>query len=176
VDGLCRKKNVTLEELSEYIDLQSFIDFYIVQELMGQTEINFKSVYMSRSVGGKLKMGPVWDFDWAVNGPYLTEYKNVNLDRTEGLCSGNNFFGNLYSGSKEFRKALSDRYLEVRDRLKAAIDCVRQEKAILEKAAEKDRIRWHLIHFNADFELRSDEVLNWVDKRLSWMDKAFVYG
>lgn len=174
VDALCRKKNVTLSELSEYLDIESFMDFYIVQELMGQTEINFKSVYMSRAVGGKLKMGPIWDFDWSVNGPYLTEYKNVNIDRIEGLCSGDNFFGNLYKGSHEFRAALSRRYLEIRDGLKAAIDTVDSEKDILRSAIKKDKIRWHLFHFDADFDARSDEVIDWVSRRLLWMDKAFV--
>lgn len=174
VDSLTRKKNVTVSELSEYIDLQSFIDYYIVEELMGQTEINYKSVYMSKAVGGKLKMGPVWDFDWAVNGPYLTEYKNVNIDRIEGLCSGDNFFGNLYHNSPEFRRALSERYLEVRDSLSKAIDAVKSEKALIENAAKRDKIRWHLFHFNADFEERSSEVINWVENRLLWLDKAFT--
>ncbi len=174
VDALTRKKNVALAELSEYIDIRSLIDFYIVEELMGQTEINYKSVFMSKSVDGKLKMGPVWDFDWAVNGPYLTKYKNINIDRIEGLCSGDNFFGNLYRGSPEFKAALSERYLEIRPRLQTAIDTVAAEKEMLDKATQKDKLRWHLIHFNADFEERSDEVIDWVSRRLLWMDKAFA--
>jgi spore coat protein CotH len=44
VDNLVRKDGVTIAELSEYIDVESFIDFYIVQELMGQIELNWKSV------------------------------------------------------------------------------------------------------------------------------------
>lgn len=176
VDALTAKKNVTVEELSEYIDLQSFMDFYIVQELMGQTEINFKSVYMSKEIGGKLKMGPIWDFDWSVNGPYLTKYRNVNAERFEGLCSGDNFFGRLYYGSPEFRRALSDRYLEVRDKLAEAIDRVAEEKEVLSLAVKKDKLRWHVFHFKADFEERSDEVIEWLHKRLLWMDEAFVYA
>ena len=174
VDKLCRKKNVTLAELSEYIDVDSFIDYYIVQELMGQSEIDFKSVYMSKAVDGKLKMGPVWDYDWAVNGPYLTKYKNINIDRTEGLYSGNNWFACLYKNSPEFKEALSKRYSEVREGFYEVLKTVSEEKDILSKAVKKDKIRWHLFHFKADFVERSDEVIDWLEKRLSWMDKAFI--
>ncbi len=174
VAELTKRKNVTLGQLSEYIDVESFIDFYVVQELMGQSEIDFKSVYMSKSVGGKLKMGPVWDFDWSVNGPYFTKYKNINKDRSEYLFSGDNFFAGLYHGSPEFRTALSERYSEIRDGLIEAINTVESEKTMLEKAAEKDKLRWHLFHFDADFEERSDEVIEWVRRRLTWIDGDFI--
>ncbi len=175
VDGLCRKKNVTVAELSEYIDLESFIDYYIVQELMGQTDMDddAKSVYMSKSSSGKLKMGPVWDFDWAVNGPYFGQYKNKYLDKTEGLRSKINWFSSLYNNSPEFRAALAERYLEIRDVLEATIDAVASEKDAIVNAVERDRIFWHRTHEDHDFEKRFDEVIDWVSRRLLWMDKAF---
>ncbi len=174
VDALTRKSGVTLSELAEYIDIQSFMDYYIIEELMGQTEINFKSVYMSKAVGEKMKMGPIWDFDWSVGGPYLTKYKNINIDRIEGFCSGDNFFGNLYKGSPEFRSALSDRFAEIEDKLSDAIDRVEAEKALIAKAVRKDKIRWHLLHIDADFEERSDEVLDWVRRRILWMNSEII--
>ena len=52
-------------EYEEYIDLDSFVDWWIVHELTGNTETKHpKSVYMHKDRGSRLIAGPVWDFDW----------------------------------------------------------------------------------------------------------------
>ena len=49
------------------IDVDSFIDYWIVYEVMGNHELgNPGSVYSSWDRGGKLMAGPCWDFDWGV--------------------------------------------------------------------------------------------------------------
>ena len=49
------------------IDVESFIDYWIVFEVMGNHELgNPGSVYFHMSEGGKLKAGPCWDFDWGI--------------------------------------------------------------------------------------------------------------
>ena len=174
VDNLCKKDSVTIAELSEYIDVQSFIDFYLVQEIMGQNEINYKSVYMHKVVGEKMKMGPIWDFDYSVNGPYFTNDKNMTADKTDGLRSAGNWFAALYNNSPEFRTSLSARYLELRDGFITALNKVYAERAIIEKAAVKDRIRWHMFHFDANYEKRSAEVVEWVKARIECLDKLFI--
>lgn len=50
----------------EYLDIESCIDWWFVQELMTCWEGEHpKSVYFSKDLNGKMKMGPVWDYDWA---------------------------------------------------------------------------------------------------------------
>lgn len=55
------------ETYTETIDLDSWAKFYLVNELMGNGEIEWpKSCYLTYSVADdRLKAGPVWDFDWA---------------------------------------------------------------------------------------------------------------
>ncbi|MCM1042437.1 MAG: CotH kinase family protein [Bacteroides sp.] len=55
------------ETYAETIDLDSWIKFYLVNELMYNPELKHpKSCYLTYSVtDNKLKAGPVWDFDWA---------------------------------------------------------------------------------------------------------------
>ncbi|MEI6132121.1 MAG: CotH kinase family protein [Bacillota bacterium] len=46
------------------IDYKSFNDWFIVEELFKNLDSGFfASCFMHKDVGGKLKMGPVWDFD-----------------------------------------------------------------------------------------------------------------
>lgn len=52
----------------KYLDVKSFIDYFLVNELSRNNDGFKKSVFFYKdkySNGGKLKAGPVWDFDWA---------------------------------------------------------------------------------------------------------------
>ena len=49
------------------IDVDSFIDYWIVFEVMGNHELgNPGSVYYHCKKDGKLQAGPCWDFDWGI--------------------------------------------------------------------------------------------------------------
>lgn len=176
VDALVRKNGVTMAELSEYLDMNSFIDFYIVQELMGQIEVNWKSVYMSKAVGEKLKMGPVWDFDWSVTGPHAWwTARDRYADDYTGLRSSGNWFAALYYGSPEFRVALAERWQEVRPKISEALNSIEAEKEKISLAAKKDWYKWHGFSFTGDFDECYDEVFEWCRGRMDWLDTAFDY-
>jgi hypothetical protein len=52
----------------KYLDVESFIDYFIVNEVSRNNDGFKKSVFFHKdknSNGGKLHAGPVWDFDWA---------------------------------------------------------------------------------------------------------------
>ena len=175
-DALCRKKGVTLAELSEYIDVDSFIDFYLVQEAMGQMEINWKSVYMSRAVGEKMKMGPVWDFDWSVTGPHVWHTaKDVKKQSCSGLRSNGNWFDALLKNSPEFRLAVEERWASARGKLLESIDKVESEWINIEQAAKKDWYRWHVLDVYASPKSSHAEVIEWCRGRIAWLDTEFNY-
>ena len=141
---------------------------------MGQLEINWKSVYMSKSVDGKLKMGPVWDFDWSVTGPHADfKYKEIYKDNCEGFRSYDNWFISLYNGSPEFRLALEARWTEVRPLILSELEAVKAEKSTIERAAVKDWYRWFSFRSKGSFSEYYDEVFEWVGGRVLWLDGAF---
>lgn len=52
----------------KYLDVNSFIDYFLVNEVSRNNDGFKKSVFFHKnknSLGGKMKAGPVWDFDWA---------------------------------------------------------------------------------------------------------------
>jgi hypothetical protein len=54
------------EGWQKYIDMESFVDWYLINEIAKNNDAAFySSCYMSLRRGGKLKMGPLWDFDIA---------------------------------------------------------------------------------------------------------------
>jgi hypothetical protein len=89
-----------------YIDLDSFIDYYIVNEISkNQDAASFSSIYFSYVPGEKIKMGPVWDYDLA--------FGNVNYSTAE-FPEG--FW--IKSGSPWYKRMFEDDYFKdaVRER------------------------------------------------------------
>lgn len=77
------------EAAYELLDINSVIDYFLVQELTFNNEYKHpKSVYMYMDGDGKLTAGPVWDFDWqtfiipdqvrAYGGNYVDQLRNVD--------------------------------------------------------------------------------------------------
>lgn len=60
---------------SAYIDVDSFVDYYILMEFLCINDMMSYSTYMYKDVNGKLTMGPLWDFNNALNN-----YLNINYD------------------------------------------------------------------------------------------------
>ena len=51
----------------QYIDIDSFVDYFIINEFLGNYDAGNNSTYMYKELGGKLKIGPVWDYDGAMD-------------------------------------------------------------------------------------------------------------
>lgn len=93
---------------NDLIDIQSLVNFLIVQNLTLNKEINYpRSVYVYKEDGGKYNFGPIWDFDSAFGYNHsirnhfvldgaLLEYENNNY--------GALFFNQLLQ-NKEIKKA-----------------------------------------------------------------------
>lgn len=65
VEELLYGENPEAEDVFDYIDLNSYVDWYLVHVIALNYEASHpKSCYMHKDRGGKLIAGPVWDFDW----------------------------------------------------------------------------------------------------------------
>ncbi|PKK94892.1 MAG: hypothetical protein CVV60_04110 [Tenericutes bacterium HGW-Tenericutes-5] len=101
------------EDYSLYIDEASFIDWFIVSEVMKNVDSGYSSVYFHKDAGGLLKMGPVWDFDLSSgNYGHLQEDLRGPIGWYTPRPDKNVFFMYLleYEG---FKTALKQRWNEV---------------------------------------------------------------
>ncbi|MEP7267643.1 MAG: CotH kinase family protein [Saprospiraceae bacterium] len=74
-----------IDGYARYIDVPSFIDYFILGEVSRSVDAYKKSKFFYKDVdskGGKIVSGPPWDFDWA--------YKNI----PEGNNQFNCYYGN----------------------------------------------------------------------------------
>ena len=103
-DNLLKNTSAGYTEAYKNIDIYSFADMLLVYELAMNSEMAHpKSAYMYIDGGGKLRGGPVWDFDWT-SFPNNTNIKNnfdSSWDRsyTQSLMATKSHQYNKYSSS-----------------------------------------------------------------------------
>lgn len=102
----------------KYIDVDSWVDFYVIQEFLINTDMCSRSTYLYKEAGWKLKMGPVWDFNNCLDN-YLEGSNNVegfyfteNRIWYEMLMKDEYFVNKVIKRYKELRKTyLNEEYL-----------------------------------------------------------------
>ena len=60
-----------------YIDVDNWIDYFLIQEIAKNVDVGWGSVFMVKETGGKLKHMPHWDFDLAFGNADYIDYGPV---------------------------------------------------------------------------------------------------
>lgn len=107
-------KTYRLNEYSKYIDVKSFVDFYIVAEIFKAVDFNYSSTrfYMK---DGVVYAGPVWDVDLSSGNASPNFYKGYYEDGksyTQLFCTEMKWY-NLLFKSDEFIALVNERYNEM---------------------------------------------------------------
>lgn len=174
-----------------YIDLRSFIDFMIVNEISKNVDGYRISTFLHKeraSEGGKLKAGPLWDFNLAwgnanyCQGGWTSGWEIYFNDVCGGGGDLNNpFWWNRLVEDPEYTHALNCRWQELRmttlhtDSIIAFID---EMEIYLEDAADRNFQRWPVLgtyvwpnNFIGDtYAEEMDYLRDWATERLEWMD------
>ena len=141
---------VCWSEIERLIDVTSYIDWWLINELVCNGEIiHPKSSYMYKKRGGKLYAGPVWDFDY---GTFRRGGKSLIL-----LSS---LYYKYFFAYPEFRLAVKERWAGVKDVL-ADVDGYILEQAGLIKASNELNISiWPITQtVNYDEKMTFDEAV-----------------
>lgn len=116
-------------DYEEYIDTDSFCDWIIIHELTRNLDSCFRrSCFITKDKGGKLKMGPIWDFDLAFGNFIMdnVDYQHwvtVGADYEDAYITVN--WCNYLMNDKNFREKLRSRWFEVRGKLMdTAMSCI----------------------------------------------------
>lgn len=125
-----------------YINVDSFINYHVINEFFGNYDAGLHSTYAYKDLTGKLTMGPVWDYDGAMDNasPWV-----LNTDATAFQTSS--WFDTLIRDEK-YCKKLVERYNNLRKGILSDeyIDNYFDETvAYLGKAIERDNLVWGYI-------------------------------
>lgn len=170
--------NFTDEEegYRKYIDTDSFVEWYLINEIAKNNDAAFySSCYMHMERGGKLKMGPLWDFDWAFGGTYIH-----GNDKPEGFWIRDNasWYTRLFQDpaftaqvKSRFQEIYADRQ-KIYDRIDLKADLIshwitednRKWGSIIESPTSKQEV------VDAYMEY-VDELRIWIEARLKWLNE-----
>ena len=121
-----------------WLDEDSFIDYWIVFEVMGNHELgNPGSVYMHKDRNGKLVAGPCWDFDWGV-----LSYKTSPHAKT-GLVNGKAIWYARLMEDPAFKSRLKARFEELLPVLQTIPDYMDECERLLSASAKLNFAMWN---------------------------------
>ena len=81
--------------LCDLIDVKSFAENYIIEELFHNSDVGFSSFYMYKEKNGKLYAGPVWDFDMSAGLYFDTISDNFFDPEKHYACNANKWYAGL---------------------------------------------------------------------------------
>ncbi len=133
---------------TDYIDLNSFVDFLLINELSKNSDGYKLSTYMHKdreSKGGKLIAGPIWDFD-----------QTYGASR---VCSNDDFEGWTYLQNQEDCEDLESMPMWWR--------------AMMEDTVFQNRLACRWSAFRSTF-LHLDSLGNWIDTQVDFIAEPIL--
>lgn len=155
-----------------FIDRDSFIDWYLIEELLANTDSGFYSsckLYKPRS--GPLHMGPIWDFDLSLGRQFGTDAQRdpqQPYTRTGATWYQRLFEDPAFVDAAGARWAALKADLVGADPIAGFIDA---QHARIVYAARRDRDTWGRAVTGID---TPEELKAWLTRRMTWMDTQFA--
>ena len=157
-------------EYADYMDLASFVDWWFVYELSMNSEPSQpKSSYMHKDRLGKLKAGPVWDFDWATFRP--SQASSYQIDNAI-------YYGRLFS-DPTFVALVKERWTQQKSGFDGIEAYIRSVAAKVKASNEIDKAMWPMSansagSVNGDKDMTFDEaverMISAYNAKLAWLD------
>jgi len=150
-------------DYAAYLDIDSFIDWYFVFELVnGGGAIAPKDVYMHKDRGGVIKAGPVWDFDW---GTFRTDRK--------GLYHSNSVYYPYLLKDPVFVARLKEKWAEEKPEFGKVLAHIDETAPLIARSAERNRLMWPIDGSYASRKVNADETLTF-DQACARLRKAYA--
>jgi len=160
---------------AELIDVPSLINYLLVNEIVRNRELYHpKSVFLYKDTDQKMKMGPLWDFDWGFgySGSGFIYFENEQdlIFYGQGLGSpteaGRAFFNQFFK-DPVFRQAYRDRWNEIKGKLSDIDQFVDGYALYLDKSAMYDQKLWNN---GLDFQEQIRKTKTWLNERIEFLD------
>ena len=169
--------NTEIRTYTDYIDLSSFVDFFIINEVCRNVDGYRLSTYLYKDRGGKLKMGPIWDLnigydtggrvpwdDWVIN---YNEFVNQDAWMVP-------FWWPRLMEDPIFRSALKARWTELRPNVlntAELLDMVDQTANYLidNGAIIRNYSIWDA-GLGVNYDASIESLKSYLETRTQWMD------
>ena len=188
-DYMCKADTAitTLDGYEKYINVDTFIDWFLVHELTYNLDSCFRrSCYITKPSLCRLEMGPVWDFDLAFgnmykDNPKYDDWATIGSNDSDSYIRLTWF--NYLMTDEDFRSKARARWDEMRDTMvKTALGTVDSYKPLVTPSAEENFGIWNTLNIANGFQPSSmknvttylDQILyvrKFINSRAKWIDE-----
>ena len=158
-----------------YIDVPSFINYYIIQEITKNPDGNVrKSTYLTKEKGKPLEMYHVWDFDITLGNCDYT-----NFEKPEGWQMRYVKWYNQLFFDPAFKKAVVDRWNELYPTLLTQVPAfLDRQRALMAGAEARNFDRWQILgvkvwpnyYYFPTYEEEYAFLKEFYEARLAWLN------
>ena len=163
----------------QFINSQTFIDWYLVNEIFKNQDAKFfSSIWMYKERGGKLSLGPVWDFDLGAGN---VDY-DVTDDPTGWWVREGPWMSRLFE-DPAFEARVQARWQELKaGQIDTIIKFIDQNAAALDQSQKNNFQRWPILGvyvwpnpvITGSYEGEVNQLKQWLTTRIQWMDSQLV--
>lgn len=165
-----------------YIDVDSFIDYFIVQELTKNTDGNLrKSTFITKEKDKKLQMYHLWDFDLTLgnNGGFLHSPEGYWVkDYAPSCVPGDNWYNRMFT-DPAFARRVRDRWNELLPQFEQIPSFIDRQALYLDKAKDRnfqvwsiwESVDWVQCPSLGSYEKEINFLKEFYTERLDWMTK-----
>lgn len=157
---------------ARFIDVDSFVDWYLVSEFTRNHDAWTASVFLHKPRGGRLTLGPLWDFDLSMGGALLRWGWESGPPEGWWARTESPWFTRLFD-DPAFSAAVAERWAQLRPVIAGLPASVDTRAAALSSAIRADALVWN---YEEDTRARDvADLQDWLARRTAWMDQALGY-
>ncbi|MGB4922472.1 MAG: CotH kinase family protein, partial [Enterococcus aquimarinus] len=153
----------------KYIDVDSFINFAMINEVTKNVDGGEVSAYFHKDLGGLMTAGPIWDFDQSLGNTRLEElneptgFRIVNVIWYERLFQDQSFVKRYKSMYRNYRNTIWSN-----QNIDSLID---EQLLVLGSSVQRNQEKWYPQDTQEDQDKEIEKVRTFLKERLTWMDK-----
>jgi len=127
----------------DYIDVDSFVNYYILNELCKDPDANFrKSTFLTKEKDGKLELYHVWDFDITLGN---CDYWGEGFYPYDFLLKGCVWYNRLFGKDSTWVEAVKARFNEIYPELTTIPDYIDEQVTLLDSSQDRNFERWPIL-------------------------------
>lgn len=164
-------KNNDLDFINQNLELNSLIDYLLVDLIMGETDHRYKSFYMYyKKDNQKLNFGPIWDYDFCLYVPW-TYRPNKYYEISNELEYSNEFF-KMIKNNDIYYNMLKNRYISVgKNNIINLINELKEYNDSILESLEANSLKWY--SNTSKYENNYNFLVGFLENRISVFDKEF---
>lgn len=174
------------DEIEKMMDIDSMVDTYITEEIVKNLDTGWDSYYLYKEKGGKLYLGPLWDFDLSLGNANEGEetYYGIFTAVRKGSGGGNPWYYRPME-LEWFRELVVERWDEVKESIIDKIpQSILDEGSSKYKAYARNFVRWPIFGTTQNRETEAirnlknykehyEYLAEWVRQRIEWLDEFY---